>query len=95
MRVAALRLDDQAHMLSQIAKAIHRSPVERLLAGEAWGLRLIQSEADNYSASFIPLPPVDFDEECGPPTGILLRVECYLAHCGHISSPDVTLTMLL
>ena len=61
-------------MLSQIAKALHRSPAERLLAGEAWGWKLIHSEAEGYSASFIPLPPVDFDEECGPPTGIMLRV---------------------
>ena len=61
-------------MLSQITKALHRSPAEKFLAGGAWGWRLIQREADNYSASFISLPPVDFDEECGPPTGILLRV---------------------
>ena len=74
MQLTAIRLRSQAHMLSQIAKALHRSPAERLLAGGVWGLRLIQSEADNYSASFIPLPPVDFDEECGPPTGILLGV---------------------
>ena len=74
MQVAVLRLEDQAHMLSQIAKLLHRSPAERLLAGQAWGLRYIQSEANSYSASFIPLPPVNFDEECGPPTGILLRM---------------------
>ena len=70
-------------MLSQIAKSLHRSPAKRLIDGEVWGSRFIQSEANNYCDSFIPLPPVNFDEECGAPTGTLLRVESFLTHSGH------------
>ena len=68
-------------MLSRIAKGLHRSPAERLLACEAWGLRFLQSEADKYNASFISLPPVNFDEEYGPPTGTLMSAKCCFTQC--------------
>ena len=46
------------------------------MPGEAWGLRLIQKLAEEYSESFVSLPPVSFDEETGPPSGGMLTVNC-------------------
>lgn len=59
-------------MLSQFGKGLHRSLIESLVLGEAWGLRTVQKFAKDYSESFIFLPPVSFDEETGPPSGGLL-----------------------
>ena len=59
----------QHHMLSQFGKGLHRSLIKSLVPGEVWGLRLIQKLAEDYSETFISLPPVSFDEETGPPSG--------------------------
>ncbi|CAL5224831.1 g7583 [Coccomyxa viridis] len=55
-------------MLPHFGKGLHRSLIRSLVPGEAWGLRLIQKLAEDYSESFVPLPPVSFDEETGPPS---------------------------
>ena len=59
-------------MLSHFGKGLHRSLSKSVVPDEAWGLRLIQKLAEDYSVSFISLPPVSFDEESGPPSGGLL-----------------------
>ena len=59
-------------MLSQLGKGLHRSLIKSFLLGESWGLRSVQKLAQDYSESFISLPPVSFDEETGPPSGGLL-----------------------
>lgn len=77
-------------MLSQIGKGLHRSLAQRLCSGELWGLRQIQKKAEEFSSSFLPLPPVSFHEESGAPTGAsampfslmptvlpLYRLECW------------------
>jgi len=59
-------------MLSQVGRGLRRSLAKRLLPSEAWGIRQLQKLAEDYSESFISLPPVSFDEESGPPSGALL-----------------------
>ena len=60
-------------MLAHFGKGLHRSLVRTLVPGGEWGLRLVQKLAEEYSDTFIFLPPVSFDEETGPPTGSYLK----------------------
>ena len=75
-------------MLSHFGKGLHRSLVKSSVPGEAWGLRLIQKLAKDYSESFVSLPPVSFDEETGPPSGGFLL--SFALRRGLVAGPSVT-----